>query len=72
MTRIEFYEQFPGTILFTENRGYLNLGYNKYTEFQILNDETMEVVYSLFGSLSEEQVMSFEEYLESIKLLTNK
>lgn len=71
MTRLEFYEQFPGTIVFTENRGWLNLGLGKYTEFQIFNDDTMEFVHNKFGELTEEQETTFEKYLEIIKILQN-
>lgn len=69
MTKLEFYEQFPGTIVFIENRGYLNLGPGIYTEFQIMSDETLEFVHNKFGELTEEQTASFEDYLNIIKLL---
>lgn len=71
MTRLEFYEQFPGTIIFMENRGWLNLGPGVYTEFQIFED-TLEFVHNKFGELTEEQTASYEDYLNIIKLLQQR
>jgi hypothetical protein len=71
MTRLEFYEQFPGTIIFMENRGWLNLGPGIYTEFQIFNDDTLEFVHNKFGELTEEQTVKYDEYLNIIKILKN-